>query len=137
MVGVKAEVERSRRRGGIRVTEGEKEDVEMSGGEEEEGTKGKGEESWVEVSIEIPSMRDDDALPVFLGQMLTEALLADGGMIKDRLWINERFHWRLYIDVRRSPQTQNSERVVWLTGEFYNRSSSSHNLSLTLYLSSL
>ncbi|KAF7185022.1 Exosome complex component RRP42 [Pseudocercospora fuligena] len=99
VVGVKAEVERSRKKGGIRVTEGEKEeDVEMSGGEEE-GTKGKGEEGWVEVSFEIPGIRDDDALPVFLGQMLTEALLADGGMVKDRLWINERFHWRLYIDI--------------------------------------
>ena len=46
-------------------------------------------------------MRDDDALPVFLSAMLTEALHADGGL-KDRLWINSRFHWRLYIDVSKT-----------------------------------
>lgn len=100
VVGVKAEVEKSRRRGGIRGAEGGQ-DVDMDDVDEEEKGKGKGEESWIEVSIEIPGMRDDDALPIFLGQMLTEALLADGGMVKDRLWINERFHWRLYIDVRK------------------------------------
>ena len=49
-------------------------------------------------SIEIPGMRDDDPMPVFLSAMLTEALLADAEL-KDRLWINSRFHWRLYIDV--------------------------------------
>ncbi|KXT12495.1 hypothetical protein AC579_7347 [Pseudocercospora musae] len=103
VVGVKAEVEKRRRRGGVRVAEGElglAEDINMSGGDdEEEGKGGRGEESWIEVSIEIPGIRDDDALPVFLGQMLLEALLADGGMVKDRLWINERFHWRLYVDI--------------------------------------
>jgi exosome complex component RRP42 len=30
--------------------------------------------------------------------MLSEALCADGGL-RDRLWINKRFHWRLYVDV--------------------------------------
>ena len=60
--------------------------------------KGRGRDEWVEVAIDVPGMRDDDALPVFLSAMLTEALLADGGL-KDRLWINRRFHWRLYIDV--------------------------------------
>ena len=71
-------------------------------GKEEDGgnePSGKGEESWVDVSIEIPGMRDDDALPVFLAAMLKEALLADG-KLADRLWINKHFHWRLYIDVR-------------------------------------
>ena len=50
------------------------------------------------MSIEVPGYRDDDALPVFLSAMLTEALVADG-KLKDRLWINRRFHWKLYIDV--------------------------------------
>ncbi|KXT03981.1 hypothetical protein AC578_9328 [Pseudocercospora eumusae] len=108
VVGVKAEVEKSKRKGGIRVAEGElglTGDINMSGDgddddeEEEEKGKGRGEESWIQISVEIPGIRDDDALPVFLGQMLTEALLFDGGMLRDRLWINERFHWRLYIDI--------------------------------------
>jgi hypothetical protein len=30
--------------------------------------------------------------------MLSEALLADGEFVK-KLWINRRFHWKLYLDV--------------------------------------
>ena len=62
------------------------------------GRKGKGEKSWVEMSIEIPGFRDDDALPVFLAALLNEGLHARGELV-DKLYINERFHWRLYIDV--------------------------------------
>lgn len=119
VVGVKAEVEKSRGVGsggngevvgeGVRGLTGREEDVDMDdegdGGvslgareEEENKGKGKGQEGWVEVSIEIPGMRDDDAMPVFLAAMLTEALTADGEL-NDRLWINNRFHWRLYLDV--------------------------------------
>lgn len=57
-----------------------------------------GENSWVEITVEIPGFRDDDAMPVFLAALLSEALLADGEFTS-RLWINSRFHWRLYIDV--------------------------------------
>lgn len=64
----------------------------------EEDKLGKGRDRWLDVAIDIPGYRDDDALPVFLGAMLTEALLADG-RLKDTLYINSRFHWRLYIDV--------------------------------------
>ena len=60
--------------------------------------EGKGRNEWLEVAIDVPGLRDDDALPVFLGAMLSEALCADGGL-RDRLWINGRFHWRLYVDV--------------------------------------
>lgn len=107
VVGVKAEVERSG--GGFLSLAGVEEgsvggsglwDQEMGDGEggNEEFKKGKGEGGWLEVAIDIPGYRDDDALPVFLGAMLTEALLADA-RLKDRLYINTRFHWRLYIDV--------------------------------------
>lgn len=107
VVGVKAEVEKSGRRGGLQSSGVGSGDVEMGlEGDAEDSDdnnnnqkRGKGEESWLEVSIQIPDMRDDDALPVFLAAMLTEALLADGN-VKDRLYINSRFHWRLYIDVR-------------------------------------
>lgn len=117
-MGVKAEVEKSRSRGGITTTSictGGGGDVEMDDGddgqEEKGGDRGRGEENWVEISIEIPGMRDDDALPIFLGQMLTEALLADGGMVRDRLWINEKFHWRLYIDVRTCGNTMHAQKI--------------------------
>lgn len=109
IVGIKAEVERTRRRVGEEsaygdgLGKGKGGDVEM-GGAEEEGEDGatvrggRGRDEWLEVAIDIPGMRDDDAMPVFLGAMLSEALLADGEL-KERLWINNRFHWRLYIDV--------------------------------------
>ncbi|KAI7005409.1 hypothetical protein KC366_g18578 [Hortaea werneckii] len=122
IVGVKAEVEKTRSafssfnasdatgeehsQGVLGLGKGSGRDVEddddrmeddVADGNGSEG-KGKGRDEWVEVAIDVPGMRDDDALPVFLSAMLTEALLADGGL-KDRLWINRRFHWRLYIDI--------------------------------------
>ena len=57
---------------------------------------GRGE--WLEVTVEIPGFRDDDPTTVFLASMLTEALLADKEFPK-KLCINQRFHWRLYLDV--------------------------------------
>jgi exosome complex component RRP42 len=95
LVGVKAEVERSRQRPRL----GEQEDVEMGDGEEVDENRGKGQNAWVEMSVEVPGFREDDALPVFLSSMLTESLLASGEL-KDRLYINRRFHWKLYVDVR-------------------------------------
>jgi len=53
---------------------------------------------WVELTVEIPGFRDDDSMPVFLAAMLSEALLADGDFTQ-RLWINRRFHWKLFVDV--------------------------------------
>ena len=117
IVGVKAEVEKAqgvftatgetRAEGVLGLGNGGGGDVNMEdeddGEESQSGKKERGEESWVEVSIEIPGMRDDDALPIFLSAMLTEALLSDGEL-KDRLVINRRFHWRLYVDV--GPQQQ-------------------------------
>ena len=117
IVGVKAEVEKTRSAGStssgeegeqhsqgvLGLGKGSGRDVEdddrMQDGSEGSEGKGKGRDEWVEVAIDFPGMRDDDALPVFLSAMLTEALLADDGGLKDRLWINRRFHWRLYIDV--------------------------------------
>lgn len=73
-----------------------------------------GQSSWVQMSIEIPGFRDDDALPVFLSEMMRESLVgsaatATGGSdsesrgkfagLKGRLVINRRWHWRLYLDI--------------------------------------
>jgi exosome complex component RRP42 len=88
IVGVKAEVEKSRP--GYHVS-----------GEEEtrgEADDKRGLDEWVELTVEIPGFRDDDSMPVFLAAMLSEALLADAEFTS-RLWINRRFHWKLYLDV--------------------------------------
>lgn len=94
LVGVKAEVERSPQRPSLGA---DGEDVEM-GEEDVDESKGKGQNAWVEMSVEVPGFREDDSLPVFLASMLKESLLASGEL-KDRLYINRRFHWKLYVDV--------------------------------------
>lgn len=91
IVGVKVEVEKSQspqtsRKDGLTADEGD--DAEQRRGRDE----------WLEVVINIPGTRDDDTLSAFLAALLSESVLADRAL-KDRLVINSRFHWRLYIDV--------------------------------------
>ncbi|KAI6780362.1 Exosome complex component-like protein [Emericellopsis cladophorae] len=85
IVGVKAEIERTR-------ADNEQED--QDDGAAQRQVRG----DWVEIAVEIPGLRDDDASTVFLGEMLREALLGDGDFAR-KLWINRRFHWRLYLDI--------------------------------------
>ncbi|KAI1494465.1 ribosomal protein S5 domain 2-type protein [Biscogniauxia mediterranea] len=119
IVGVKAEVEKTRRT--TRISPGDEEDSynnnnnkqqqrrRQQGPEEERAAKAaaavrddagdtEGENDWVEMTVEIPGYRDDDSNTVFLAAMLSEALLADGALTK-KLWINQRFHWKLYLDI--------------------------------------
>lgn len=110
IVGVKAEIEKTRARYGAGNTLLEAELIEAggagggddgAGGSGDEGKRGgavQGEPGWVEIAVEIPGARDDDANTIYLAEMLSEALLADGEFVK-RLWINRRFHWKLYLDV--------------------------------------
>ncbi|KAF1817370.1 hypothetical protein P152DRAFT_16913 [Eremomyces bilateralis CBS 781.70] len=78
--------------------------LDVDDGEEYEEGRGSrrkadlSEDVWVETHVEIPGYREDDALPVFLAGILTEALLASGEL-KQRLFINRRFHWKLYVDI--------------------------------------
>lgn len=109
-MGIKAEVEKSR---AIYQLDVEGVDLSGGGGDDDDGEEdpadGEGNESgkekglneWVELSVEIPGFRDDDSMPVFLSAMLSEALLSDGEFTR-RLWINRRFHWKLYLDVSQS-----------------------------------
>lgn len=108
IVGVKAEVEKAQVTGHDRWYDnldgkGTGEDEEMGGvereGEGESGRrKGIGEDRWIEVTVDMPGQRDDDVMVVFLAQMIHEGLVADG-TLRNRLVINPRWHWRLYIDV--------------------------------------
>ena len=110
IVGVKAEVQQTESlvadygtTGGADDVEEEEEDGDGGGnGNGGGGAKGMGKNEWVDLSIEIPGYRDDDGLPIFISAALTEALLA-GGALKDRLFINRRYHWKLYIDVCYTP----------------------------------
>jgi exosome complex component RRP42 len=102
IVGVKAQVEKSNvmtELSDVDEADDTMMDVDRGEGEGSSASKGQGENAWVEMSIDIPGYRDDDPLPIFLANLLTEALLANGEL-QDRLWINRRFHWKLYIDVR-------------------------------------
>ncbi|KAL4978503.1 ribosomal protein S5 domain 2-type protein [Aspergillus desertorum] len=114
IVGVKAEVEKTVL--GVQAQQLENADGHGEAGTDGEGGAGggssSGQGSWVQMSIEIPGFRDDDALPVFLSEMMREPLVesvSNGekkggagemvGGLKGRLVINRRWHWRLYIDV--------------------------------------
>lgn len=136
IVGVKAEVERTR---SMASTEDEMahrlegDFVEGLGGSgsgklgenEEDGLEGQGE--WVELTVEIPGYRDDDSGTVFLSALLTEALLADGGLVR-KLRINRRFHWKLYLDVGFSflSLSNTSHYHITLLTRHYRFSSSHH-----------
>lgn len=131
-MGVKAEVEKSSTKRHIVGGAGEllgapaEQDVDMENGSGDKAAQGRGRDEWLEVAIEIPGMRDDDPLPVFLSAMLNEALLADGSL-KDRLYINTRFHWRLYVDVSSSCFSADDNSRQQLNTNTLNRSSSSPN----------
>ncbi|KAI0556202.1 hypothetical protein F4679DRAFT_23452 [Xylaria curta] len=110
VVGVKAEVEKTTNTSIIseedqprqRRRKQQAKDQETTKAEEDEAGDGeaerRGEDEWLELSVEIPGYRDDDSGTVFLSTMLSEALLADGELTK-KLWINRRFHWKLYLDI--------------------------------------
>ncbi|KAJ9242114.1 hypothetical protein DTO169E5_3335 [Paecilomyces variotii] len=120
IVGVKAEVEKTvLTTGTLDLRQLQQQDQEdfAEGDEDGEGKEGSasraGQGSWVQMSIEIPGFRDDDALPVFLSEMMRESLVGSSGRkgrdddgddvmeggLKGRLVINKRWHWRLYIDI--------------------------------------
>lgn len=109
-MGVKAEVEKTVSSTDVRhlSEQTQSQDHFDAGGEGKDGGAdvAAGQGSWVQMAIEIPGFRDDDALPVFLSEMMREPLVGsvadESGMmggLKGRLVINKRWHWRLYIDV--------------------------------------
>ena len=104
IVGVKAEMEKTVHGSADTSTTDEAGptavDNDNDGSQGAVGKNARGD--WVELAVEISGQRDDEASTVFLAEMLREALLADGEFAK-KLWINKRFHWRLYLDVSWPP----------------------------------
>ena len=99
IVGIKAEIERTA--ASLVGAEDQLEKVEAQRGDgdgQEEEARRRAKGDWLEIAVEIPGQRDDEASTVFLAEMLREALVADGEVAR-KLWINRRFHWRLYLDV--------------------------------------
>ncbi|EFY90291.1 3' exoribonuclease family protein (Rrp42), putative [Metarhizium acridum CQMa 102] len=94
IVGVKAEIEKTP---GVRDAEDNDGKLSAIANAAADDTRSRARGDWLEMTIEIPGQRDDEASTVFLAEMLREALLADGEFAK-KLWINRRFHWRLYLD---------------------------------------
>ncbi|KAJ6188716.1 hypothetical protein N7519_003624 [Penicillium mononematosum] len=108
IVGVKAEVEKTVLAADTLDSRSLAQHGDALNREGEEGSAAvSGQGEWVQMSIEIPGFRDDDALPVFLSEMMRESLVGsvaggdvDGakemaGGLKGRLVINKRWHWRL------------------------------------------
>jgi len=58
--------------------------------------------SWIEASVEVSGARDDDPLVVLLVNSVADLL---GQKLAGRLEIGDRWHWKLYIDVRRPYST--------------------------------
>lgn len=103
IVGVKGEMEKTTTptRGGNGGMGGGMDVIDMDVDEGDEGAgvgTGGGDGRWIEVSVDMPGQRDDDAMVVFLGEMIHEGLVADL-FLQNRLVINDRWHWRLYIDI--------------------------------------
>ena len=105
VVGVKAEVQPvSSSSSSLSSTkDGLDDDSGTAEGEEDAEEQ---DQDWVDISIDIPGLRDDDSLPIFLAAMLKEALVislssrGDGNTsVKQRLRIGKRFRWKIYIDV--------------------------------------
>jgi len=98
VVGVKVEVERTGR--------GSRHDIDvnmMGASEQKEGMGGRGRPEWATLTLMLPGVRDDDANLVFLEEMLREALIvqqpSSPSSLLDKLVINSRWHWHIYIDV--------------------------------------
>ncbi|KAL9115121.1 MAG: hypothetical protein Q9227_000915 [Pyrenula ochraceoflavens] len=105
VVGVKADVERTASTK-ILLNGNEEggEDVRMSGSTDtkEETNNSGGDPSWIDLSIDISGLRDDDSLLIFLSYMLREALLSSTSStssLLSRLAINSRWHFKLSIDI--------------------------------------
>ena len=113
IVGVKADIQKTdpasaRRNGTFQAGENNNASMGGVGGpqsglrDEEDMADPHGEHDWIDVTIDMRGQRDDDSTVVFLAQMIHEGLVADG-TLSLKLYINQRWHWKLFIDVSLAP----------------------------------
>lgn len=94
-MGVKAEVERT-----ASSKLGILDDAIYPTNKDQNHTRSRGSPSWVALTIDLPSLRDDDPSLIFLSEMLRESLISSSSpSLPDALVINKSWHWKLYIDV--------------------------------------
>jgi exosome complex component RRP42 len=129
IVGVKLEVERTVGAGagsGAKMGDGKPTEADNDGAmdvdvdpnvDASDRKRQTGRQEWVTLSLTLPGLRDDDPGLVFLEEMLREPLVvpshssssgrspasasgsSDTASLQDRLIINSRWHWHIYIDV--------------------------------------
>lgn len=91
IVGVKAEVER---------TISSIPHIPHITDEDQDYGPSRGSPSWVSLTIDLPTLRDDDPSLVFLSEMLRESLISSSSpSLPDVLVINKKWHWKLYVDM--------------------------------------
>lgn len=114
VVGIRAEVAKTPAPSQSEEVSSNGEDVAMAGADTPQTSRQAGKASWVNLSLTLPGLRDDDKDLVFLEEMLREVLVLPSsdnndssdttkagvdGSLQDALVINSRWHWRLHIDV--------------------------------------
>lgn len=109
IVGVKLEVEKTAAASRAPEKDDDAMDVDVEGGAQKKSTKGIAE--WVTLTLSLPGLRDDDTSLIFLEEMLREPLVVASAAqtpnqqekqsptLLDKLVINSRWHWHIYIDV--------------------------------------
>ena len=102
IVGVKLEVEKTPN---AQSTPAQKngDHMDLDTSEESQG-RAKGRSDWITFTLTLPGVRDDDSQLVYLEEMLREPLLTPSignskQSLADKLIINSRWHWHIYIDV--------------------------------------
>jgi exosome complex component RRP42 len=103
IVGIKLEVEKSSKSQHTpEARNGEQ--MELDTASKQDQSKPKGRPDWITFMLTLPGLRDDDSQLVFLEEMLREPLLTPSSIdtnpsLADKLVINSRWHWHIYIDV--------------------------------------
>jgi len=88
IVGVKAEVERTLS------------SIPHITDEDQNYGPSRGSPSWLSLTIDLPTLRDDDPSLAFLSEMLRESLISSSSpSLPDVLVINKNWHWKLYVDM--------------------------------------
>jgi len=113
VAGIKSEVARTEDIFGVPTEVAEEFELGGTGGGNTTTRSVVNRRNWVEVGVDLQGLRDDDALNVFLAGVVQEGLFAgDEKELTSRLKINDRFHWKLYIDVCHSHHSARAPLLV-------------------------